>query len=258
MKNPVARTGGMEGHAAANRKPARRGWARWARSQRIPANRVLQTANRLPRRAAASRLRLIGSPSGRTVSSRSPDCATPAPSTGHRAGSTSEPPRDVVATTGTRDAPNRKRTSDSAPSEKIGNEPSTAKVNPHHGPSERMWTRPKMQAYRLKRSRLVVRCSRMSGLSIAAFHMPRARMEMRGPSPNRLRELGSSPFVHRFTRSRLDDRLPLLYPPTCSHSSRFYSLACRSDGRRRLPVGLLVRHQRPGDARHSIRQRHRD
>ncbi len=77
-------------------------------------------------------------------SSRPP--ATPAPSTGHRDGPTPEPPRDADATTGTRDAPNRKRISGSAPSEKIGNEPSTAKLTPHHGPAERLPTGTRLDA----------------------------------------------------------------------------------------------------------------
>ena len=43
----------------------------------------------------------------------------------------------------------------------------------------------------------------------AARHTPRALMEMRGPGPNRLPELESSPFGCWFSRSRLVDRLPL-------------------------------------------------
>ena len=49
----------------------------------------------------------------------------------------------------------------------------------------------------------------MSDLSLAAFHLPQARMEMRGSGPNRLRELESSSFEYRFSRSRLVDRFPL-------------------------------------------------
>ena len=82
----------------------------------------------------------------------------------------------------------------------------------------RMWTAPLMQACCLNGSGSVVRCSRMSvhgraqkckrflrtvrcnavrlsrasGLSFAAFHLPRARMEMRRSGPNRPRELESS------------------------------------------------------------------
>ena len=50
--------------------------------------------------------------------------ATPAPSTGLRAGSMSEPPRAAAATTATSCSTSRARTSGSGPSEKIGNEPS--------------------------------------------------------------------------------------------------------------------------------------
>ena len=109
----------------------------------------------------------------------------------------------------------------------------------HHGATERVWTRPKMQALSWTVRRNVVRCTRVSGLSIAAFHLPRARMEMRGSGPNRLRELESSPFEYRFSRSRLVDRLPLHCPPTCLRSRR-YPFACRSGGRRWLPVDLPV------------------
>ena len=40
----------------------------------------------------------------------------------------------------------------------------------------------------------------------------------------------SSPFSPWFSRSRLDDRLPLRYPPTCLHSSRLYSPAAQMTG----------------------------
>ena len=93
-------------------------------------------------------------------------------------------------------------------------------------PKRSVWTRPKMQALFWIVRRKVVRRSRVSGLSIAACHSPRARMEMRGSGPNRLHELESSPFEYRFSRSRLDDRLPLHCPPTCSHSSGRYPRAC--------------------------------
>ena len=56
----------MEVHAAADRKPARRGWARWARSRRFRATLAVQRASRLAARAAASRLRLIAATSGST------------------------------------------------------------------------------------------------------------------------------------------------------------------------------------------------
>ena len=59
LNNPVSRAGGMEGHAAADRKTARRSRARWARSRRFRATRAFQRAHNLARRAAASRLRLI-------------------------------------------------------------------------------------------------------------------------------------------------------------------------------------------------------
>ena len=127
----------------------------------------------------------------------------------------------------------------------------------HHGATERVWTRPKMQTLSWTVRRNVVRCIRVSGLSIAAFHLPRARMEMRGAGPNRLRELESSPFEYRFSRSRLVDRLPLHCPPTCLRSRR-YPFACRSGGRRWLPADLPVCYQRPCDARHPVGQRHRD
>ncbi len=43
--------------------------------------------------------------------------------------------------------------------------------------------------------RKAVRLSRTFGLSIAAFHLPRARMEMRGSGPNRPGELGGSSHI---------------------------------------------------------------
>ena len=61
--------------------------------------------------------------------------AIPAPSTMHRAGSVSEPPRAVDDTTATRNAPSRKRTSGFAPSEKTGSKPSTGEsTSPPEGP----------------------------------------------------------------------------------------------------------------------------
>ena len=55
--------------------------------------------------------------------------ATPAPSTGLRAGSMSEPPRAAGATTATSCSTSRARTSGSGPSEQIGNEPSIGRIN---------------------------------------------------------------------------------------------------------------------------------
>ena len=109
--------------------------------------------------------------------------------------------------------------------------------------------------------RNAVRCSRVSGLSIAAYQTPRARMEdarIGSESARRTRELSAVPW---FSRSRLNDRcpLPVLQPAHISGSHfRCNRRACRSDSRRRLPVDRFLRHQRPGGPRHSIRQRHRD
>ena len=61
-----------------------------------------------------------------------------------------------------------------------------------------MWTRQLMQASLLKTSRLVIRYSRMSGFSFPVFYSPRARMEIRGPGPYRLRELESSSYARIF------------------------------------------------------------
>ena len=54
--------------------------------------------------------------------------ATPAPSTGHRAGSTSEPPRDADATTGTDTTTSPRRTSDCGPCGETGNKSSIAET----------------------------------------------------------------------------------------------------------------------------------
>ena len=52
------------------------------------------------------------------------------PSTGRRAGPTSGPPRDAVATTGTSSTTSPEKTSGSGLSEGIGNAPSTARICP--------------------------------------------------------------------------------------------------------------------------------
>ena len=90
---------------------------------------------------------------------------------------------------------------------------------------------PKCKRFLRKDRRKVVRHIRVSGLSIAAFHLPRARMEMRGPGPNRLRELRSSPFEYRFSRSRLNDRLPLpILRPAHIPPGAIRSLAAQATG----------------------------
>ena len=53
----------------------------------------------------------------------------PARSTGHRAGSMSEPPKDAGATTGTGSMTSRRRMSGSGPCDGIGNAPSIAKID---------------------------------------------------------------------------------------------------------------------------------
>lgn len=69
------------------------------------------------------------------------------------------------------------------------------------------------------------------------------------------RALKLFPYIW-FSRSRPNDRLPLRYPPTCLHSSRYR--ARHSDGRREFFVDFFFRHHRPGDARHPVGQRHCD
>ena len=58
MKNPVLGVGGMEGHAAADTKPARLARERWTHRGSSRADQALQRANNLAARAAES-LRLI-------------------------------------------------------------------------------------------------------------------------------------------------------------------------------------------------------
>ena len=70
--------------------------------------------------------RLVRSP-GSSPSSRLR--ATPAPCTGHRAGSMSEPPKAAGATTATGSLPSRKRMSGSDPFDGIGTAHSTAKIS---------------------------------------------------------------------------------------------------------------------------------
>ena len=118
-------------------------------------------------------------------------------------------------------------------------------------PKRSVWTRPKMQALFWIVRRNVVRRIRVSGLSIAACHSPRARMEMRGSGPNRLLELESSPFGPGFpdpvsltvfpypssdllTFPALSDRLPLRQPApvlgrlSCSSSAPRRCAPCDS------------------------------
>ena len=87
--------------------------------------------------------------------------------------------------------------------------------------SERVWTPPLMQAVfgRLGACGQVLSCVRPL---YAADHTPRARMEMRGSGPNRLRELESSPFGCWFSRPGLVDLCPYLSSvlPTSPTASR--------------------------------------
>ena len=59
LNNPVLGVGGMEGHAAADTKPARLARERWTHRGSSRADQALQRANNLAARAAESRLRLI-------------------------------------------------------------------------------------------------------------------------------------------------------------------------------------------------------
>ena len=93
----------------------------------------------------------------------------------------------------------------------------------------------------------------------AARHTPRALMEMRGPGPNRLSELESSPRKAGFSRSRLVDRLPLPVLRPARIPDSYPRFAILSGGfERGSPVDLPLRRQRPDDARHPVGQRHRD
>ena len=94
-----------------------------------------------------------------------------------------------------------------------------------HGSTERVWTPPLMQAVfgRLGACGQVLSCVRPL---YAADDTPRARMEMRGLGPNRLRELESSPFGCWFSRPGLVDLCPYLSSvlptsPTASRTSPF-------------------------------------
>ena len=94
-----------------------------------------------------------------------------------------------------------------------------------HGLSERVWTPPLMQAVfgRLGACGQVLSCVRPL---YAADDTPRARMEIRGLGPNRLRELESSPFGCWFSQPGLVDLCPYLSSvlptsPTASRTSPF-------------------------------------
>ena len=101
-------------------------------------------------------------------------------------------------------------------------------ASPHsdvHGLNERVWTPPLMQAVfgRLGACGQVLSCVRPL---YAADDTPRARMEMRGLGPNRLRELESSPFECWFSQPGLVDLCPYLSSdlptsPTASRTSPF-------------------------------------
>ena len=90
---------------------------------------------------------------------------------------------------------------------------------------ERVWTPPLMQAVfgRLGACGQVLSCVRPL---YAADDTPRARMEIRGLGPNRLRELESSPFGCWFSQPGLVDLCPYLSSvlptsPTASRTSPF-------------------------------------
>ena len=78
-------------------------------------------------------------------------------------------------------------------------------ASPTDPPHSRFWCRGRIYAYMDAPQnasgffggvrRKAVRLSRTFGLSIAAFHLPRARMEMRGSGPNRPGELGGSSHI---------------------------------------------------------------
>ena len=92
-------------------------------------------------------------------------------------------------------------------------------------PIERVWTPPLMQAVfgRLGACGQVLSCVRPL---YAADDTPRARMEIRGLGPNRLRELESSPFGCWFSQPGLVDLCPYLSSvlptsPTASRTSPF-------------------------------------
>ena len=123
-------------------------------------------------------------------------------------------------------------------------------------PKRSVWTRPKMQALFWIVRRKVVRRIRVSGLSIAACHSPRARMEMRGSGPNRLLELESSPFGPGFPDPVSMTVCPYIVLRPAHIPPGAIRAPARLGDRRRFPVDFLVRHQRPGDARHPIGQRH--
>ena len=96
---------------------------------------------------------------------------------------------------------------------------------PHHGIAERVWTPSLMQAVfgRLGACGQVLSCARPL---YAADDTPRARMEIRGLGPNRLRELESSPFGCWFSQPGLVDLCPYLSSvlptsPTASRTSPF-------------------------------------
>ncbi len=81
-------------------------------------------------------------------------------------------------------------------------------------------------------------------------------MEMRGSGPNRPGELKGSRL-----RPGFPDPVSLTIFPYPSFDLLTFPdnpFVCRSGDRHRFLVDFSLRHQRPCDARHSIRQRHRD
>ena len=91
--------------------------------------------------------------------------------------------------------------------------------------AKRVWTPPLMQAVfgRLGACGQVLSCVRPL---YAADDTPRARIEIRGLGPNRLRELESSPFGCWFSQPGLVDLCPYLSSvlptsPTASRTSPF-------------------------------------
>ena len=108
-----------------------------------------------------------------------------------------------------------------------------------HGLSERVWTPPLMQAVfgRLGACGQVLSCVRPL---YAADDTPRARMEIRGLGPNRLRELESSPFGCWFSQPGLVDLCPYLSSVLPTSPDGFPHFAVLSGGGG-SPAALLLR-----------------
>ncbi len=97
----------------------------------------------------------------------------------------------------------------------------------------------------------VIRCGRVSGLEDAAFHMPRACMEICRSGPVRLPALDGAPSGMLVCPTRSLDRMPLRFLAP-SHIRRHPDDNGLCVRHRRFPVIFALAQERPGCSCHAV------